>query len=158
MKPKNDDEFYNYLVDWCNKAERCAFDITKKAARREIPKEKVIEWIERLKKSGLVNHERYAESFAHDHYLFKKWGVNKIKYALKSKHIEEEFIQRAMAILDPKIGLDHLQTIILRDANRLERIGVEKWKASIIRKCVAKGYALDRCLQAVNSYLKGRIE
>ena len=158
MKPVNEDDFYQYLVDWCNKAERCADDITKKAIRRAIPKETITAWIQRLQASGLINHERYAESFAHDHYLFKKWGMQKIKFSLQSKKIEAEFIQRALEILDPDIGQEHLQSLVARDANRLERLGVEKWKASIIRKCVSKGYPLERSLQAVNNFLMGRTE
>lgn len=158
MKPLNEEEYYLKLVDWCNKAERCASDIATKAGRKGFQKQTIEAWLERLRKSNLINHQRYAECFAHDHYVLKKWGLHKIKFSLKSKRIEEHFIVDALEKLDPELGNDHLKTLIARDASRLDRLGEEKWKASIVRKCLTKGYSLDRSLKEVSAFLMRRVE
>lgn len=50
----------------------------------------------RLIEADLLNEERFAIQFAGGHFRQKKWGKQKIRYALRQKRLGENIIQIAL--------------------------------------------------------------
>jgi regulatory protein len=78
------------LCHFCEYAERCKYDVSKKCYALKIPKSEVSAYIKQLERSNFLNEKRYVKIFIESHFTKKKWGAAKIRAALAySKGIKE---------------------------------------------------------------------
>lgn len=104
------------IKHYCAYQERCHTDVKEKLYTMGLSKSSVEQIISKLIEEDYLNEERFARLFASGHFRQKKWGINKIVYALKQKKVSEYNIKRAIKEIDP---LEYLSVA--------EKIGQSKW-------------------------------
>jgi regulatory protein len=71
----------------------------------------------RLIEENLLNEERFAIQFAGGHFRQKKWGKQKIIFALRQKRLGDAIIKKALKEID---GSDYMAS--------LQKLALAKWK------------------------------
>lgn len=91
---------YEKLCHFCEYAERCKYDVSKKCYALKIPKDQVSEYMDLLEKSDFLNEDRYIKSFISSRFTQKKWGAAKIRAALSSKGIKDSQYKTLLQDID----------------------------------------------------------
>lgn len=134
---------YSKLVDWCNKAERCHFDIVRKLQSWQALPEFIEACTMRLKKSNLYDDARYASAFAADKSGLQRWGAQKIRLHLKARRIADEYIKEALSELEIDTHRDNIRELLrhkwtsIRGKNEYERT------SKLIQFLLRKGFPYD---------------
>jgi regulatory protein len=84
------------MKGWCAYQERCQQEVYQKLRQAGLNAMEADTIIARLIEENYLNEERYAIQFAGGHFRQKKWGRQKILYALRQKQISEYCIKKAM--------------------------------------------------------------
>lgn len=88
------------LKHYCGYQERCHAEVKEKAYNLGLRKAVVEQLISQLIEEDYLNEERYAKLFVGGYFRQKKWGINKIVYALKQKKISEYIIKKGLKEID----------------------------------------------------------
>ncbi|MFT6814750.1 MAG: regulatory protein [Sphingobacteriales bacterium] len=89
------------MAELCAKRECCKHDIELRLQKYKIAYAEIIEIVESLAEEGLIDEQRYAHAYTHDHFKFNKWGKHKIKTKMLQKGIPTSFIQEALDGISP---------------------------------------------------------
>ncbi len=153
----NQEEFDIVLTkakNLCAKSEKCADDIYNKNKTWKLPEEAIIKLINNLKEEGFINHKRYARAFANDKLRFNHWGRKKIHYALKSKHIEEDLIEEALAQIDDNVYTSVLKEEIKKKHKQLTNKDIRTKKQKIIQYLVQKGFEYGKVFDFIENEMR----
>jgi regulatory protein len=88
------------LESFCAYQERCEMDVIAKLRLWNISEEGYEVIISKLRLSGFLNVQRFAESYVSGKFRIKKWGKLKIRQGLYSKGISRDVIEKAIAEMD----------------------------------------------------------
>ena len=88
------------LKHFCSYQERCHADVKEKLYSFGLRKAEVEQLISRLIEENYLNEERFAQLFAGGYFRQKKWGINKIVYALRQKKVSEFNIKKGLKEID----------------------------------------------------------
>ena len=132
------EQIWARIRHFCQYRERCHFEVREKLYAMGLFKNQVEPLISKLIEEDLMNEERFARSFARGHFRLKKWGKNKIVYALRQKKISENLIKIALREIEAE---DY-------DAS-LYRLAIAKWNAlageqPITRQARTRAYLLQK--------------
>ena len=140
------------VVDWCNKAERCQWDVRNKLIQWNTPTFEREQLISELISMDLLNEKRYAEAFTHDKALLNQWGRRKIVQHLKAKGISGRNITDALG----NIGLDDekttIESLIKKKELHLREAQLFTKKAKIIRFLISRGFEYEAAVRGVENY------
>lgn len=128
---------------YCDRAERCHQDVAMKLRRWEIPHFVAQEWISELIAENLLNEERYARAFVHDHANFRQWGPVKIQQGLTRKGISKAMIQLVMKDLPQEDQTEQALIAGKRKWKQLEGKGIQKvQQLKLMRFLYGKGFGM----------------
>ncbi|MBP5643930.1 MAG: RecX family transcriptional regulator [Bacteroidales bacterium] len=134
----SNDAILKKVLRYCSYQDRCTQEVRTKLATFDIPdsdKEKIMKV---LVDEGFINDERYASTFVRSKIHLKKWGVNKIKMALRMKGISEEIIKNALSEVDPEIYREELVKVL--KTKKINESDPYKRKAKLAQYAMQKGY------------------
>jgi len=134
---------YTKLVDWCNKAERCRFDLARKLSIWGAEKSFIDACIDRLRKSNLFDDARFASAYAHDKSNLQRWGAQKIKMHLKAKSISDESIREALGHLENEVQQENIRELVKRKCSSVKGKTPYERNAKLIQFLLRKGFAYD---------------
>jgi regulatory protein len=152
----------------CSMRECCPADIRTKLKRYKLDLAKTDMLIKSLEEDGFIDTRRYAFAFVRDKSSLSGWGPAKIRWTLKSKFIEKELIEEALAAITPEQGEERLATLLGkrlsvlkkrvaytagREEREVERRDMEKLKASLVRFALSRGFEYDKVLTQINRLL-----
>lgn len=106
--------------------------------------------IQKLKSYDLLNDEKYANKLINDSLRFKKDGINKIKYQLKTHGIKNDIIDNIK--IDNKKEYENAYDITLKKYKLIKGKGNEKEK--LYRYLSSKGYEYDTIKKVINEIIK----
>ena len=161
----------------CAGREYCAADILKKLQRYKLAGSDNTKVIASLKEDKFIDELRYAKAFVADKSRLSGWGRTKIIWALKSKQINKEIIEKAVSILSADDAREQLRKILTGKLKTLpfnygssglsdSYSGVEefsaaecrkireKQRAKLIRFGLSRGFEYDMVLSVVNELLQ----
>jgi regulatory protein len=138
-----EDVAYSKLVDWCNKAERCRFDISRKMKLWGAESSFSDACIERLQKSNLFSDSRFASAFAHDKATLQRWGAQKIKLHLQARGISREIIQEALQQLENETHQENIRELALRKWPAIKGKTDYERSSKLIQFLLRKGFTYD---------------
>jgi regulatory protein len=81
----------------CSRSEKCSWDIEQKCHEWQLSAEETTRVTNYLIQEKFIDHQRYASSFVTDKFRFNQWGKIKLAYALRMKHIEEQYVREALS-------------------------------------------------------------
>jgi regulatory protein len=103
FKPKftpTPEQAFMKLKHYCGYQERCHSEVKEKAYKLGLRKALVEQLISQLIEEDYLNEERYAKLFVGGYFRQKKWGINKIVYALRQKKLSEYTIKKGLKEID----------------------------------------------------------
>jgi len=137
---------------WCDKAERCHWDVRNKLTDWGIPYSEREQLIGLLIESDLLNEERFAKAFAHDKFSFNSWGVKKIEQQLKLKGISDRNIRDALKEIDPEHYSQAIVALIKRKEPQHKGLQLYQKKIKLARFLLSKGFESDTVWKEIARY------
>ncbi len=131
------------MMAWCDKAERCQWDVRNKLIQWLIPYAERESLISELISLDLLNESRYAAAFAHDKAAFFQWGSKKIEVQLKSKGISSRNIQDALKTLDLGETSASIVKLIKKKEPQYHGLQLYQKKIKLTRYLLSKGYEYE---------------
>lgn len=110
--------------------------------------------VDELSDVGLIDDEAFALQFAHDIYLSRMVGPNKLKRELMLKGIDPDTAQRAMDYATEELGSfeDTLDKLIER--KYLSRMVDDKGVSKVVASLYRAGYGYDMIKKALRKILE----
>ena len=130
-RTKTPEQALRALMNVCAKSERAISDVRRSLTRWGVAPEQHQPIIDRLVRERFIDEARYAEAYVREKLNLSRWGVRKIRAALKAKRIPEQTIDEALAQADPPT--DTLRCI--RSTRRTCRCTRASGSASTHRSC-----------------------
>ncbi|MCK5731709.1 MAG: RecX family transcriptional regulator, partial [Tenericutes bacterium] len=87
------DEIYQKVLHYALYKQRCTYDIKQYLDKKEVYQERQKYYLEKLRKSRILDDKNYTYNYIHEAFEFKKSGPKKIIYDLSRKKISEELYQ-----------------------------------------------------------------
>lgn len=104
-RTKTPEQALRALMNVCAKSERGDLGRPAIADTVGVAPEQHQPIIDRLVRERFIDEVRYAEAYVREKLNLSRWGVRKIRAALKAKRIPEQTIDEALAQADPhKLG------------------------------------------------------
>ncbi len=139
----SEEKTLSILVDWCNKGERCRFDIERKLKRWGADSEFITICTQRLNKGDLFNDSRFASAYAHDKSALQRWGIQKIKMNLKARGIKDEYIQRAIEHIEPEVHNENLKELATRKWPSIKGKNDYERTVKLVQFLMRRGFPYD---------------
>ncbi len=98
---------------------------------------------------GVIDDNRFARTFVSSKIHLTKWGVNKIKMALKQKGVSDEVIHGALSEIDPDVYRDEL--VKLLKSKRINESDDFKRRAKLAQYGIQKGYEPNLVWEVINN-------
>ena len=137
MEP-NRDIILKKVLRYCAYQDRCVQEVRTKLATFDMPSSEKEKIVKLLVEEGYLDDERYASTFVRSKIHLKKWGVNKIRMALKMKGISDENISNALSEIDPEIYREELIKVL--KAKKINETDPYKRRAKLAQYAMQKGY------------------
>ena len=134
----SNDAILKKVLHYCAYQDRCTQEVRTKLDTFDMldaEKEKIVKL---LVDEGYLDDERYTSTFVRSKIHLKKWGVNKIKMALKMKGINDEIISNSLSEIDPEIYREELIKVL--KAKKINETDPYKRKAKLVQYAIQKGY------------------
>ena len=134
----SNDVILKKVLRYCAYQDRCTQEVRNKLATFDIPASEKEKFVKLLVDEGYLDDERYASTFVRSKIHLKKWGVNKIRMALKMKGISDEIISNALSEIDPEIYREELIKVL--KLKKINETDPYKRKAKLAQYAMQKGY------------------
>ncbi|MBR4837306.1 MAG: RecX family transcriptional regulator [Bacteroidales bacterium] len=135
---ETNDAILKKVLHYCAYQDRCTHEVRTKLASFDMPDSEKDKFLKLLVDEGYLDDERYASTFVRSKIHLKKWGVNKIKMALKMKGLSDEIISNALSEIDPEIYKEELIKVL--KAKKINETDPYKRKAKLAQYAKQKGY------------------
>ena len=138
------------VLRYCAYQDRCVQEVRKKLATFDMLDSEKVKILKLLVDEGYLDDERYASTFVRSKIHLKKWGVNKIRMALKMKGISDEIISNALSEIDPEIYREELIKVL--NAKKINESDPYKRKAKLAQYAMQKGYEPTLVWDVIRSF------
>ena len=147
---ETNDAILKKVLHYCAYQDRCTQEVRIKLATFDMPDSEKDKFLKLLVDEGYLDDERYASTFVRSKIHLKKWGVNKIKMALKMKGISDEIIANALSEIDPEIYREELIKVL--KAKKINELDPYKRKAKLAQYAMQKGYEPTLVWDVIRSF------
>ena len=132
------DAILKKILRYCAYQDRCTQEVRNKLATFDMPSSENDKIVKLLVDEGYLDDERYASTFVRSKIHLKKWGVNKIRMALKMKGVSDEIIANVLSEIDPEIYREELIKVL--KSKKINESDPYKRKAKLAQYAMQKGY------------------
>lgn len=136
---------------YCAYQERSQQEVRDKLYTFGLHKNQVEELISRLISDGFLKEERFAIAYATGKFRTKKWGVVKIRQALKEKKVSEPLIVLALNEIDPHEYLAVLQKLVRQKQKTLKEPNIFKRNYKLAQYCISHGFETELVWEVIRS-------
>ncbi len=102
------------LMASCARSERCISDVRRSLYRWRMEAADCETIIARLVKERFVDERRYAAAYVREKMSCSGWGRRRIEMGLRAKGIPQEYIDEALAQIEPRQQTDKLESMLYR--------------------------------------------
>jgi len=142
MNKYNSEQALTRLAAYCSHAEHCIFDVRRQMEKWKMTPEQQTQIIQKLQAEGFLDEERYCKALVNDRSRYNNWGVYKIKYELRKKHISDSMIQKALENIDPEENLNRLRMVIEQKKKSVKGKNEFEIKHKLMRFAMSRGFML----------------
>ena len=143
MYKVNYEQALNRLANYCSRSERCIQDVRRKLDVWEIAKEDQVKIIKRLQQEKFLDERRYCKAFVNDKTKYARWGLFKIKYALKKKQISDELIRESLEHIDTEESREQLRRLIEQKRKSVKGENEFEIRQKLIRFAMGRGFSYE---------------
>jgi len=144
-------ESYHKALNLINKRLRSEFEVRVALAKSELPLKDINNIIDDLKKINLINDEAYAKAYTNDKINLSLDGPYKIKRNLEENKIANEFIEKALSILDEEILKNRIDKLINKKLKSNTKYSAYMQKQKIINYLINLGYDKNMILNRLEN-------
>jgi regulatory protein len=137
------------LAAWCSRAERCICDLRRKMNLWEISNGEQEKIIRHLQQENFLDESRYCRSFVNDKSRYNHWGIQKIRYELKKKHLPDFLIREALENIDPEESREQLHRLLQNKRKTVKGKTEFEIKQKLIRFAAGRGFPPDEIEKAL---------
>ena len=145
----SNDAILKKVLHYCAYQDRCTQEVRKKLATFDMPDSDKEKFVKLLVDEGYLDDDRYASTFVRSKIHLKRWGVNKIRMALKLKGISDEIISNVLSEIDPEIYREELIKVL--KAKKINETDPYKRKAKLAQYAIQKGYEPSLVWEVIKS-------
>jgi regulatory protein len=129
------------IEQYCQYQERCHQQVRDKLYSLGANTEEVECLIATLIEKDLLNEQRFANAYTRGHFINKKWGRIKIKYALKQLRVSDFCISKSMKEINDQ-DYENVLKGLIEKKNKDYKATAIAWqrKAKIQQYLLQKGY------------------
>lgn len=139
------------IIRYCQYQERCHKEVKNKLYELGAHSEEVEQLLCTLLELGLIDEQRFAESYTRGKFRIKQWGKNKIVTGLKQLQISPYCIQKGLAQIEEQEYLETLEKLAYKKLNLLKK---EKnpflLKKQLFQYLYQKGYESELIQEEIN--------
>ena len=114
IDPHSEDEAFRYATRLFKYRIRSEEEMKRKLLERGFSKECVQRTVERLKRNGLLDDERFSYLFAYDEITLKHHGPRIVRAKLKSLGVNEEIIERSLKRVLEEVDIEEIVKELLK--------------------------------------------
>lgn len=149
-------EVLQKLASYCAYQERCLQEVNQKLFEYELAEEEKNWVIESLISENFIDELRFARTFCRSKFTYKKWGRNKIRFALRGKGIENRFIDQGLKEIVETDYLITLEELLAKKKKALGEIEPFALQKKLYAYAVNKGYEAELVHTLLGQLAKGR--
>ncbi|HNV95859.1 MAG TPA: regulatory protein RecX [Bacteroidales bacterium] len=127
----------------CSVKEYCIYDINEKLKKSPLNEEDRKNIIDDLIKQNYINEQRYVQAFIHDKLYLSKWGLTKIKFALKQKNINAELYKEIINEIEEEKYVQSFISLAKSKWKNLKESDPYVRKQKLIRYLMGRGIEYD---------------
>ena len=94
-------------------------------------------------KQNYINEQRYVQAFIHDRLYLSKWGLTKIKFALKQKNINAELYKEIINEIEEEKYVQSFISLAKSKWKNLKESDPYVRKQKLIRYLMGRGIEYD---------------
>ncbi len=147
-------EHHQYILSkaqqFCTYQERSLFELKTKLEEWQTQPKVAEKIIIQLIKEDFLNEERFARSFALGKFRQKKWGKNKIIYALKLKKVPDLIIQIGIQEIDDIEYTETLVDLLKKKSNEIKETNFHKRNYKLASYAINKGFRSGLVWDVIN--------
>lgn len=150
------------ILQWmCSRMERCQADARTSLYRWKVDPTEHQAIIDKLVEEKYIDDSRYARAFIGEKLRTHRWGVSKITYALRMKHIDPEIIT---ATLDELVNEDEMSDSLFELLERRAQKELQrdqdryKVRGKLFRWAASRGFDMGEINNALEKIMKGNNE
>jgi len=140
------DDYKKWLMQMqrlCSVKEYCIYDINEKLKKSPLNEEDRKNIIDDLIKQNYINEQRYVQAFIHDKLYLSKWGLTKIKFALKQKNINAELYKEIINEIEEEKYVQSFISLAKSKWKKLKESDPYVRKQKLIRYLMGRGIEYD---------------
>jgi regulatory protein len=108
----------------------------------EISNEEQNKIIQQLQREKFLDEGRYCRAFINDKSQFNHWGIYKIKFALRKKHLPEDLIKETLQTINPDEHVEQLRQLIEQKKKTVKGKNEFEIRQKLLRFAVGRGYSM----------------
>lgn len=147
-------EHHQYILSkaqqFCMYQERSLFELKTRLEEWKTQAKVAEKIILQLINEDYLNEERFAKSFAVGKFRQKKWGKNKIIYALKLKRVPDLIIQIGLEAIDDFEYTETLVELLKKKASEIKETNHHKRNYKLASYAINKGYRSSLVWDVIN--------
>jgi regulatory protein len=143
MNPIKYEQALPRLAAYCSRAERCVQDVVRKMIRWELSEAEQKKLIQALQKERFLDEQRFCRAFVHDKSRYNRWGIHKIRFELKKKHLPETLIQEALSEINSEDQREQLRQLLASKRKTIKAKDDFDRNQKLIRFAAGKGFSYD---------------
>lgn len=145
---------FEKIKHYCVYQGRCHQEVRNKLYEYGLTSKDVEGIIVQLIEENLLNEERFAFSYVSGKVNIKKWGINKIKYQLKSKGISSYIINKAIASIVSETYDKNLEELISQKQRLMKKERQAIMQLKLLQFLLSKGYEASHIQQSIKRHFE----
>ncbi|MDR1371375.1 MAG: RecX family transcriptional regulator [Dysgonamonadaceae bacterium] len=152
MSIKSSGEALHLLAAYCSRAERCISDVKKKLIQWEVSDTDQNDILKRLQEEKFLEETRFCRAFVNDKSKYNKWGVYKIRFELKKKHIPENIIREALGNIIPDENDERLLQLLQTKQKSVKGNDEFEIRQKLMRFAAGRGFSPEEIEKVMENF------
>jgi len=144
------DELYQKILHFALYKQRCTQDIASYLAKKSIFGNDQEYYLEKLRRSRILDDESYVKNFIHEAFEYKRLGIKKIQYDLKSKKLDEALYQPIINEISTKQIQENIEYLFQKKLHQSKNKSLNRTIQDIKQFIIRKGYNYEMVNLVIN--------
>lgn len=145
---------YSIALNYASYMPRTSYQVRQRLRREKVSENEIEGAIEKLSKLSLLNDKDYAIKYAEEKQRLKNWSKYKIKQELIIRGLPTDYIEPALARLDPDNEEKSIEIIIEKKYSRRDLTDSKEYQRTF-QALLRRGFKADMIKKALISTIEG---
>ena len=143
--------YLSKMAHYCSMQERAVYDVLLKLPSASLSEDDKDYIIEKLKKEGFLDEERFARAFANDKFKLNHWGRIKIGYSLRMKQVDGAAIEEGLRQIDEHDYQNLLFSLASKKHKETKSSSQQEDNNKVARFLLQRGFEPDLIWKVIQS-------